>query len=198
MTGFIQQGGYWAIALMMLAENILPFIPSALIMSLSGYQVSEGELSYWGALLSGSGGAVIGSYGWYWFGRKLGQERTLQFAEKHGRWLTLTPEDIENGLDYLKKHHQWAIVLARLIPALRTVISIPAGIAKVPQKSFLFFTVLGTLFWNALLLWLGTELGENYQQVSSYLDPITTVILVGAILIYIYRLITFKPKHAKK
>ncbi len=191
ITGFIEQTGYFGIALMMLAENIFPPIPSELIMPLAGFISARGELSVVGAVLVGSVGSVLGSTLWYFVGYWLGGERLVRLAARYGRWLTVTPEDIDATCAWFGRHGNKAVLIGRLVPAVRTLISVPAGIAKMPLLPFLFYSGIGTLAWTALLGGAGFILESQYQRVVDWLNPVSDIVIGILVLWYIYRVLTF-------
>ncbi|KZY18856.1 alkaline phosphatase, partial [Erythrobacter sp. HI0037] len=145
-----------------------------------------------GVIAAGSAGSLAGALLWYAIGRKLGDERIKRWSAKHGRWLTLAPGDIEKAENWFGKHGTKAVFLARLVPTLRTLIAIPAGIFAMPLTKFIPLTFAGTLLWEGALALAGYKLGDQYQQIEKYLNPITTGIFVILVLYYLYRVITFR------
>lgn len=181
--------GYLGVFALMLLENIFPPIPSELIMPLAGFVAARGELNFAGVMLAGTAGSVVGALPWYYAGSKLGQARMKHLAKRWGHWLTLSPEDIDTARDWFDRHGKGAVFFGRLIPAVRTLISVPAGIAAMPLNVFLIYSTLGSLIWTALLGLSGFLLESQYGKVSQYLDPISTGVIVLMVLYYLYRLI---------
>ncbi|MGE0257235.1 MAG: DedA family protein [Alphaproteobacteria bacterium] len=194
IIGFIERTGYFGIAAMMLAENVFPPIPSELIMPLAGFTAARGELSIVGAVLVGSVGSVLGSTLWYFIGYWLGGERLRRVAARHGRWLTVTPDDIDAACAWFDRHGGKAVLIGRLVPAVRTLISVPAGIAKMPLLPFLVYSGIGTLVWTALLGAAGFYLETQYRLVGDLLDPVADVVIGILAVWYIYRVVTFGNK----
>lgn len=192
IIGLIEQHGYLAIAALMLLENVFPPIPSELIMPFAGFVAARGDLSPAGVLLAGVCGSVLGTLPWYWAGQRVGNERLKRWAGRHGRWLTVSPGDLERGERWFAHHDAGAVLFGRLVPALRSVISAPAGVARMPFARFLLWTVLGTALWTATLASLGYLLDAGYERVSRWLDPVSTAIVVGAVLAYVWRVATFR------
>jgi membrane protein DedA with SNARE-associated domain len=185
----IQSTGYFGIVLLMFLENIFPPIPSELIMPLAGYMVAEGKQNLAGVILAGTVGSVMGALPLYYAGYFLGEERLKAFADKHGRWLTVSREDLERAKKWFDRHGKMAVLLCRLVPALRSLISIPAGIARMNLALFLFYTAMGASLWTALLTGAGYLLGAKFETVGEYLNPMSYVI-VGVILFsYIIRVV---------
>ncbi|VXD03253.1 DedA family protein [Pseudomonas sp. 9Ag] len=181
--------GYIGVFLLMLLENIFPPIPSELIMPLAGFVAARGDLNFIAVILVGTAGSVVGALPWYYAGAKLGQARMKRFAERWGHWLTLSPEDVDKASEWFDRHGKGAVFFGRLIPAVRTLISVPAGIAGMSMTKFLIYSTLGSLSWTALLALAGYLLESQYEKVSEYMNPISTGVVVLMVLYYLYRLI---------
>jgi membrane protein DedA with SNARE-associated domain len=192
ITGFVVRGGYVGVCLLMLAENVVPPIPSELIMPLAGFTAARGQLSLLLVVLAGTAGSILGAVFWYYVGRRLGSERLKRLTARHGRWLTLSPDDVDRADDWFRRHGARAVFFGRLIPTVRTLISVPAGIAGMPLPRFLAWSVLGTGLWTALLAGAGYLLQSQYERVSDYLNPVSTVVVVLIIGWYLYRVVTFR------
>jgi membrane protein DedA with SNARE-associated domain len=196
ITSLVQQTGYAGIALLMLAENVFPPIPSELIMPMAGFTAHQGQLSFIGVVLAGTVGSVAGALFWYYVGRWVGLTRLRRWATRHGRWLTLAPEEVDQAKDWFDRHAGLAVFVGRLAPAVRTLISVPAGMAAMPLWSFLLFSTIGTGLWTALLAGAGYLLGSQYKLVEGWLNPVSNVIFVALVLIYVYRVVTFGRRGA--
>jgi len=181
--------GYLGVFALMLLENIFPPIPSELIMPLAGFVAARGELNFAGVIVAGTAGSVVGALPWYYAGAKLGQERVKRLAKRWGHWLTLSPEDVDAASRWLDRHGKSAVFFGRLVPAVRTLISVPAGIVGMPMMLFLLYSILGSLTWTALLALAGFVLESQYGKVADYIDPISTGVVVLFVLFYLYRLI---------
>ena len=191
ITGFIERTGYFGIALLMFAENVFPPIPSELIMPLAGFTAARGELSIVGAVLVGSVGSVLGSTLWYFAGYWLGGDRLKRIAARRGRWLTVTPDEIDKADAWFDRHGRKAVLIGRLVPAVRTLISVPAGISEMRLVPFLIYSGIGTLVWTTLLGGAGFLLESQYEQVAAWLDPVSNVVIGILVLWYVYRVATF-------
>ena len=192
ITQLVQQTGYFGIALLMFAENVFPPIPSELIMPLAGYTAAQGNQSLVLVVASGTVGSVLGALFWYYVGSWYGSHRLKRFASRHGRWLTLSPEEVDQAQDIFTRHQTKAVLFGRLIPAVRSLISVPAGVTSMPIPSFLLWTTLGTALWSSLLSGAGYLLQSQYALVGDYLNPVSNV-AVGLITVwYVYRVVTFK------
>ncbi|MFZ1426561.1 MAG: DedA family protein [Geminicoccaceae bacterium] len=193
ITALIAHTGYFGIALLMLAENVFPPIPSELIMPLAGFTAARGELSLAGVLVAGTAGSLAGALVWYEIGRRVGLRRLRRWADRHGRWLTMSPEDLDQAVDWFRRHAGAAVLIGRLIPAVRTLISVPAGVAEMRLPSFLAWTTGGTALWTTLLVAAGYLLEGGYEQVSAWVNPVSNVIVGLIVLGYAYRVATFRP-----
>lgn len=187
----IERGGYAGIAALMFLENLFPPIPSELIMPSAGYQAAQGQLSLIGVVLAGTAGSLLGATFWYAVGRIAGEDRLKRWVSRHGRWLTLTPADIDKADDWFDRYNVWAVSLGRLLPTIRTLISIPAGLFEMRLGPFLFCSAIGTVLWSTALAIAGHALGDNYRVVSDYLNPVANVIIGVAVIAYLYRIVTW-------
>ena len=194
----ISSTGYPGIALLMFVESVFPPIPSEVIMPLAGYMVTRDELSFAGIVVAGAVGTVLGVLPLYYLGRKIGEERLKEFADAHGRWLTLSRGDLEGAKRWFDRHGGAAVFYSRLVPGARSLISIPAGIAGMRLGTFLAYTAAGATLWTALLAYLGYFLGSNFKQVGEYLDPASWVVVVGIVLAYAVRVLRHKGPRTKK
>jgi membrane protein DedA with SNARE-associated domain len=189
--------GYFGILLLMFVENVFPPIPSELIMPLAGYMAAQGKFSLFGIIVAGMLGSVLGALSLYYLGRKFGEDRLKEFADNHGRWLTLSRKDIERAKRWFDQHGGAAMFFCRLIPGVRSLISVPAGIAGMKVLPFLAYTATGTGMWAVLLTYLGYFLGSEYAQVSEYLDPVSWIVFGAVGVLYFVRVIGHKG-HSKE
>jgi len=200
MEAFVQsmmeQLGAFGIGLLMFLENIFPPIPSELIMPLAGYLATQGEMDILWVIASGTMGSLLGTLPWYYIGRRLGHDGVRRLASKHGRWLTMSPSDVDAASKRFRRHGKASVLVGRLIPTVRTLISVPAGVANMPLGSFLLFSAVGTLVWTAVLALAGFFLGQAYDIIERYVDPVSTTVLVILVAIYIYRFATYKEDRA--
>ncbi len=182
--------GYWGIGLLMFLENLFPPIPSELIMPLAGFTVSQGKLEIGPVVFAGVFGTVIGALPWYYAGKILGERRLKNLADRYGKWLTVSSKDITRATGWFDKHGGKAVLLCRLVPGVRTLISLPAGISNMPILPFLLYSTIGTTLWVSLLTYAGYILGNNYKLVEEYLGPVSKIVLVtilAAFAIWIVR-----------
>jgi membrane protein DedA with SNARE-associated domain len=197
VQSMMQSLGAFGIALLMFLENIFPPIPSELIMPLAGYRATQGDIPIVLVIVAGSIGSLLGVIPWYYAGRVLGKERLKRFSARHGRWLTLSPADIEAADRWFRAKGPMAVLFGRLVPTVRTLISVPAGIAKMPIGKFLIYSAIGTVLWTTALAMAGYLLGQAYHTVSTYVGPVSNGILVLIVAYYIYRVVTFDPSDGE-
>ncbi len=192
IVGWVESGGYLAVALLMLLENVFPPIPSELIMPLAGFSAAKGSLNIVGVMAAGTAGSLAGAFFWFWIGRAVGIDRLKEFARRRGRWLTLHPDEIDRARAFFDRHRAAALFFGRLIPTVRTLISVPAGIDRMPTVTFLIWSSLGTALWTALLAGAGYLLQGQYDRVSDWMNPISNVIFGALALWYLYRVVRFR------
>lgn len=190
---FIEQHGYLGITLLMLAENLFPPLPSELIMPFAAFQAARGDLQWPLVILAGALGSLLGALPWYFAGRLLGLDRVLRFADRRGRWLTISRQDVERAEAWFVHKGSAVLVLGRLVPALRTVISLPAGISRLPFWRFCLWTTVGSLIWCSALTAAGYLLESQYEKIAQVMSPVSTGIVVILVAWYLWRVITFKP-----
>lgn len=189
VISIIERLGYAGITLLMLAENLFPPLPSELIMPFAGFLASRGDLHPVLVVAFGALGSVIGALPWYYAGRMVGPDRLKRFVERHGRWLALTPEDVDRGKRLFETRGALVLVFGRLVPALRTVVALPAGLARMPVVPFLLWTLLGSLIWTSLLTAAGYLLESQYERISRWLNPVSTAIFAIIVIVYIVRVV---------
>lgn len=186
----MQQLGYVGIAFLMFLDTIFPPIPSELIMPSAGFTASQGDLNIVAVIIAGSCGSILAAVILYWLGRVLNEDRLNNWLKRYGKWIFLKPEDLAKATSWFNQHGKKIVFFGRMIPAVRSIISIPAGIAKMPFGLFLLYSSLGTLIWTSILALLGYYLGQNYQKIIPWISGASNIILViiiGAAIIGIYK-----------
>lgn len=194
IVNLVQQSGSFGVALLMLAENIFPPIPSELIMPLAGFSAARGDLNLVLLIVAGTVGSLLGALFWYYIGKWVGADRLKRWAARHGRWLTLSPEEVDRSSEWFRRRGGAAVLIGRLIPGVRTLISVPAGIAGMPLLPFVAYTTIGTAAWTAFLAGAGYLLEGQYHLVADWVNPISNVIVVAFVLWYAYRVATFSRR----
>ena len=197
ITNLLQETGVWGIALLAFLENLFPPLPSEVIMPLAGFAAARGHQSLLATIAAGTLGSLAGAALWYVVGLRLGRRRVERIAERHGRWLTLSPADLDRAVARFQKHGAAAVLLGRLIPAVRTLISVPAGVAKMHFVQFAFYSALGTSLWTGVLVLAGYLLEAQHGRVSQLLNPVSNAVFLGLAIWYVWRVVTFTAEPAE-
>ncbi len=181
----IQTLGYSGVALVMFVETVFPPIPSELVMPFAGFLVGRGEYNAFGMWFAGTLGATLGALMLYYTGRWAGNRVIRQFLQGRGRWLGFSEADYDRSLVWFGRYGGTAVFIGRLIPTIRSLISVPAGAQKMPVLKFMLYTTLGTGLWTALLLFAGMLLGENWHEAIEFMEQYgrVVVIILGILII---------------
>ncbi|MDT0189646.1 DedA family protein [Rothia terrae] len=181
-------------------ENVFPPIPSEVVLPLAGFTASVGTINVWAAFIWATVGSVAGAYVLYYIGAAIGAQRLRRVAE----WMWLVePEDVDKSLAWFDKYGQWSIFFGRLLPGVRSLISIPAGIDRMNLVTFGLFSLAGSALWNAVLIYLGFVLGENWEQVGVVIDEYSLLVkivlglAVAALLFFLIRRQRKRKKQGK-
>jgi membrane protein DedA with SNARE-associated domain len=177
VTNTMAAFGYWGIGFLMFLENLFPPIPSELIMPLAGFTVGQGKMDFTLAVVAGVVGTMLGAIPWYFIGKILGEQRLAKLMDRYGRWMGISGEEIQRSARWFNKHGTKAVLLGRLVPGIRTLISIPAGFAEMPVVPFAIYSTIGTTLWVIFLTSAGLVLGANYTLVETYIGPLSKVAL---------------------
>ncbi|MCU0492276.1 MAG: DedA family protein [Chloroflexaceae bacterium] len=192
---------YPGITLVMFIENLFPPIPSELVMPYAGFLVAQGEFSFIGIVLAGTLGSVMGAVVLYYIGVWADEHIVRNFIRRFGRWFMISEEDLDKALAYFDRHGEAVVFFGRLIPLVRSLISIPAGMDRMPMSKFLLFTTLGSAIWTSLLGGAGWWLGANWEAVLGFLSQYqrgTLVVLVlGVIGFFAFRFMQSRSQKAR-
>lgn len=194
----VSSAGYPGIVLAMAAENIFPPIPSEAVMPLAGYLVTTGRFSFFLTIFFGVLGTVIGAVVLYLIGIWFGNLKFRNFLERYGRFLMTTSGDLDAAEKWFEKRGEKSVLLCRMIPIVRSIISIPAGFVRMPLKRFIIFTTIGTTVWTTLLTVAGVVLGENWEKVGPIMGRFDVVVIgVLGVLVgyYIFRKVSNSKLH---
>jgi membrane protein DedA with SNARE-associated domain len=183
----VRQMGPAGVALLMFLENVFPPLPSEVIMPLAGYLSARGQAPFWMMVAAGSAGSLAGAWFWYAVGRAVTHDRLCTWVTAHGTWLAMVPEDVDRAADWFGRHGRWSVFFGRLVPVVRTLISVPAGFTRMPAAPFLALSALGTTLWTFVLAYAGLLLGSRFEQVEGWIGPVSSAIVIGAVLWYFYR-----------
>jgi membrane protein DedA with SNARE-associated domain len=177
ITEIIGRLGYAGVAALTFLENVFPPIPSELVIPLAGYVAAQGDLRLVLVIATASAGSLAGAAVWYWVGRSVGERRLRAWVDRHGKWLTLSGKDLDGAQDWFSRHGNAAVLLGRLVPGVRTLVSLPAGFAGMPVLPFVLYSAVGTIAWTAALAYAGVALQSNFTLVGDYINVVTNVIL---------------------
>ena len=178
--------GYPGLYLVMFLENVFPPIPSEVVLPLAGSLTLSGRFSIALITIVGMLGSLTGAFLFYWIGKLLGEQRIRTFIEKFGRYALLSSKDLDKSLEWFGKYDDWVIFFSRMVPIIRSLISIPAGIASMNLGTFSIFTVMGTALWSFLLALGGRLLGEQWPLIADFINTYQNIVLVVGALLVLY------------
>lgn len=199
ITDIMSQYGYLGIFLLIMLENIFPPIPSEVILTFGGYMTTQSDMTAMGVILVSTAGSVAGAVILYGLGLQLDVKRLEKIVDRYGRVLRLTRKDIHKADSWFDKYGIWTVLFCRLIPLIRSLISIPAGMSNMKFGLFLLFTTVGTLIWNTILVSVGAAVGDNWESIVGVMDVYSNIayvviVLVGLAAVWWY--IQFRKKRA--
>ena len=177
----IERFGYTGIALLIALETVFPPLPSEIILPLGGFTASRGDLNLWGVILAATLGSVVGALVLYAVGYWFGQERLYWLVDRYGRYVLLKQTDIDKANDWFERYSTTAVLIGRMIPVVRSLISIPAGLTRMSLPTFIVYTTIGSALWNSALIGSGYLLGNNWEEVEQYVGYLQYAVILGAI-----------------
>lgn len=194
IQNIMEQFGYIGVAFLIMIENLFPPIPSEVILTFGGFMTTSANLSIIGMIIASTIGAVVGAAILYGVGTLLDVERLEKIVDKYGNVLRITQDDIHKADSWFDRYGFWTVFFCRFVPLIRSLISLPAGMANMNFGLFLFFTTLGTVIWNTVLIYLGATVGAQWETIVAYMDIyshfayiILAILLVAAIVWYIHK-----------
>lgn len=192
--------GYPGLAAVIFIENIFAPIPSEVVLPFAGFLVASGKFTFIGILFWSTLGAVLGAIALYYIGVWADEPVVRGFVRRYGKFIGVAEKDIDRSMTFFDRYGQWVIFFGRLIPIIRSLISLPAGMNRMSLPVFLLFTTMGTLLWNTLLGGAGYYLGENWEAVLGIIDRYEKVWLVlmgvATVAFFAYRIATRKKRFA--
>ncbi|WP_028589544.1 DedA family protein [Paenibacillus massiliensis] len=198
ITSFMEEYGYLGIMLMIALENVFPPIPSEVILTFGGFMTTTSELTVPGVVVAATIGSVLGAVILYGVGRILSVERMGTIVERWGHILRVKKEDIRKADAWFDKYGPWTVLFCRMIPLIRSLISIPAGMSGMNFWVFLFFTTIGTLIWNVILVSIGAALGDRWEDILAFMDVYSNVTYAFiAVCLLIFVIYWFRKKRKK-
>ncbi|EAD2799613.1 DedA family protein [Listeria monocytogenes] len=176
ITSIMADFGYIGIFILIMVENLFPPIPSEIILTFGGFMTTVTSLNVVMVIIVATLGSVVGAILLYKVASYFGKERLTKIVLKYGRILRLKESDVERAENFFLKYGSWAVFLCRMIPLIRSLISIPAGMTKMKMSRFLILTTAGSLLWNTVLIGLGAMLGESWNEIVVFMDSFSTII----------------------
>ena len=178
IEGLIAAIGYPGIVIAMALENIFPPIPSEAVLPFAGALSAKGEMNFWGAVAAGTVGSLIGAVALYAVGYVAREAGVRRIVEAYGKYLFISERDLDRGAEWFERYGEAVILFGRLVPLIRSVVSVPAGYTRMNIPRFLLYTTIGTTIWNLILTYIGRVLGENWADISELMKPYETLALV--------------------
>ena len=181
--------GYPGLSLVMFLENVFPPIPSEIVLPLAGTLTVSADpevapqFNIVSVILWATLGSFLGAWIWYWVGYLISEDRVRKLLQKIGKFIMITEKDLDTALDWFGKYGEWCVFFGRMVPIIRTLISVPAGLSRMHWLKFSLFTVAGTMIWNIFLGFAGRVLGDNYTVIVDFIDKFKIVIIVLCVLV---------------
>jgi membrane protein DedA with SNARE-associated domain len=190
ITEFLSQLGYFGVFLLIMIENVFPPIPSEVILTFGGFMTTYSDMTRLGVIIAATAGSVIGAMILYSIGLFLDVARLERIVDRWGGVLRLTRKDIRKAEAWFDKYGPWTVLLCRLVPLIRSLISIPAGMSNMNFPLFILLTTIGSLIWNTALVTIGAAVGDNWQSIVHYMDIYSNIayalLAIGGIAICIW------------
>jgi membrane protein DedA with SNARE-associated domain len=188
----IEQSGYLGVGFLMFLETLFPPIPSEVIMPVAGMAAAQGKMGFGLAVSAGTAGAMLGNVFWYLAARALGHDGLRPIIRRWGKWLTLDWNDVDKAHRWFDRHGVALVLIGRLLPTIRSIISIPAGLLDMRFRNFVIASTIGTALWTALLAGAGYKLQENFRDIGKVIGPLSNAVIVVIVIAYVWRLATHK------
>jgi len=205
LAGFIifviSKLGYGGIVLTMAIESASIPLPSEVIMPFSGFLVYQGKLNLWLVALAGAFGCLLGSLLMWWIGRRYGEKFLRSVIRKYGKYVLVFEYELDDAIKLFKKHGDAIIFFSRLLPVVRTFISLPAGIVDINERKFIIYTFTGSFLWSLLLAWLGLQLGERWGSLGLWFHRFDGIIIITFVILtifYVYHKLHRHRRYMKK
>ncbi len=186
IINIMEQLGYLGIALLMFLDNVFPPIPSEIIMPSAGFTAAQGQLSLIGVIVAGSLGSLIAAATLYWIGRKISHDALFRWVNQYGKYLFIKTDDVKKALDWFEKYGHRVVFFGRMIPAVRSLISIPAGMSHMPFWKFMTYSALGTVIWTTFLATVGYYFGNNTALMQQIFSNVGYMIVAIVALFVVY------------
>ncbi len=186
IISIMEQLGYFGIALLMFLDNVFPPIPSEVIMPSAGFAASKGQLLLSGVIIAGSIGSLLAAALLYWVGRKIPNQSLFNWVDRYGKYLFIKSEDVKKALDWFEKYGHRVVFFGRMVPAVRSLISIPAGMSHMPFWKFMLYSSVGTIIWTTFLACVGYYFGNNIELMQQIFSRVGYVIIAIVFILVAY------------
>ncbi|WP_010098822.1 DedA family protein [Ornithinibacillus scapharcae] len=187
ITNIMEQFGYVGIFFMMALENVFPPIPSEIVLPFGGFMTTYSDLTVTGVIITATCGSVLGAIILYGIGLLIDVERLEKIVDRWGHIIRIKKEDIHKADKWFDRYGYWTVLFCRMVPLIRSLISVPAGMSNMNFTLFLLFTLIGTLIWNVILIMIGVVLGENWSSILEFMDMYSTItyglIAIGIVVV---------------
>jgi membrane protein DedA with SNARE-associated domain len=191
---FIANHGYFGVFILMIIENIIPAIPSEIVLPFIGHEVASNQMNFYVALISATAGSMLGTSVWFAVGWYLSADQLEKFLRKYGGYIAVSARDFHKARNVFTHYEVPAVFFGRMIPVIRGVISIPAGSIRMPFKTFFLYSLLGSLIWNGGLMYLGSAIFTDFTALDVYIAPLTKLLVYSFIALYGIHIIRFNRK----
>ncbi|WP_374663638.1 DedA family protein [Acinetobacter sp.] len=195
ILSIMEQLGYLGIALLMFLDNVFPPIPSEIIMPSAGYAASRGQLLLSGVIIAGCIGSLLAAALLYWIGYQFKHEAIFRFVDRYGKFLFIKSADVQKSLQWFETYGHRIVFVGRMIPAVRSLISIPAGMSRMPFWKFMAYSTLGTTIWTTFLACVGFYFGENQALMHQIFSNVGYVIISITVIAVLWIL---RRRHQRK
>lgn len=198
LTDIMNEYGYIGIMFLIAIENIFPPIPSEVILTFGGFMTTTTNLTLFGVIAAATAGSIIGAIFLYIIGLQLDVGRLEKIVNKWGYILRITINDVHRAEEWFAKYGSWTVFFCRFIPLIRSLISIPAGMAHMNAGLFLVFTTLGTLTWNIVLVFLGASVGASWEVIVEYMEiyaKVIYILLLFLLIALVWMVLRRKANH---
>ncbi|NQD65857.1 DedA family protein [Bacillus haikouensis] len=195
ITDIMEQFGYTGIFLLIMLENLFPPIPSEVILTFGGFMTTDSSLSVPGVVAVSTFGSVAGAIILYGIGLLMDRQKIERVVEKWGHILRLTKKDVHKADKWFMKYGAWTVFFCRFVPLIRSLISLPAGMARMNFVTFLLLTTLGTLIWNVVLVNIGAAVGSSWETIVAYMDIYSNAVYAILAILFILFVILFVKRR---
>jgi len=182
VTDVIEALGYGGVAFLVALENVIPPIPSEVVLPLAGFLAGQGRFVLPLLILAATAGSVAGALILYGIAHVFGERRVRRLVDRFGRWITIGQDDLDRANAWFDRHGRAVVFFGRLVPIIRSLVSLPAGFRRMPLGQFVLYTALGSGIWNSLLIGLGWILGDRWEEVEGYVGALQNVVIVVAVV----------------